>query len=1065
MYQKKTVGLPSLSTSMSVLKDHYYKLSSELPKERIEAATALLSELSSADQKEEWDYALGRLIKGLSTSRQTARFGFSMALTELVRELVLKQDYELSLSSFLDKVVDATQVSASMKGKELRSVLFGRLFGFQALVNSGLLLEKASSQSDIQKFVSLLVQLSGAKSWLRESAMFTLCQFLGTYLSSDLFSESTLVNFLQSISDEELNFTTEGLAVYLVIPQPLRTKVSQQITGVSLWKNGDPLSSGNLQTLAKVLKDVDVVAEDASDDAESKPQKNKNSKQKGTWSPRIPFVWEFLVNHFSAEVSEIDFDEVLDTSGKKRKKSGSHKSKKKAKVDQSATISLKEFWKVVVDETMFAEKASPERKYWGFEVFNQFMPALPASSVSDLFTQNFMRCLINQSAQSGRLLNKISTKTINTIIEVPQKDISKVVPVLSRLIDEGNGGTWNFDSITKSKATDALVGVLSYIEDVDLVTSKQVDSLVSDIKEVLIAKFEKALSEQDESDTSKITHKKSNDNVLKWVLDKLLILMRSTKRFKVEKSKLLESLLLFLIKHAFFKSIKGNSVSNNILKLVQDRLNSFLSEAITTKRKGHSWSLYCVKQIKSFEENSDYELLLQLDESLALVKDEVFGMLSTIKEAMKQDKDKNDQQYCFELLFSMVLLQLYMGEAETVDVLEELKTCYLETFTGEGAEMNTSIILTEIILSFVSKKSTSLKKLSTIVWESLMCSTDQDGKLNVNNDCFKLLFSVLTTKENEEGQKVLFEGEDEFGSIEDEGEDEEEDDDEDDKEDEDKEIDNEADSDENDNSDESDDESDDLTAKVDKSTNIKLAKALGVSTESSGEVKYEDLDSFGDDDDDYESESMDDEQMMAIDGELSRIFVERRNALSANNTNKRKAELMEAKENILLFKSRILDLLDSFSKEQPNSVYNLTFIKPIVTLMNMTTDKSLGTKAHKILKSRISKVRITQKEINELYPTEEDKASFTSSHLALLDWLQIQAGKYSSNNAHSLACGQSCIIISKALVSLDAKLLETIITSYCKTMCVWATESKNRIQASMFFDFINWLNAKRSNQQ
>lgn len=1051
---------------MSVLKDHYYKLSSELPKERIEAATALLSELGSVDKKEEWDYALNRLIKGLSTSRQTARFGFSMALTELVRELVLKEDYDLSLSSFLDKVVDATQVSSAMKGKELRSVLFGRLFGFQALVNSGLLLESTSSQEDIQKFVSLLVLLSGAKSWLRESAMFTLCQFLGTYLSSDLYDEATLVGFLQAISDEELNFTTEGLAVYLVIPQPLRSTAAQQVTGSSLWKNGDPLSSGNLQTLAKVLKDVDVVAEDSSEDAESRPQKNKNSKQKGTWSPRIPFVWEFLVKHFAAEISEGDFEEVLESSGKKRKKSGSQKSKKKAKMEQSTSISLKEFWKVVVDETMFAEKASPERKYWGFEVFNQFLAALPASSVSDLFTQNLMRCLINQSAQTGRLLNKISTKTINTIIEVPQKDLSKVVPVLSRIIDDANGGTWNFDPITKSKAVDALIGVLGYIEDVELVSSQQVDTLVSDIKDVLIAKFEKALADQDETEsTGEIIHKKSKDNILKWVLDKLLVLMRSTKRFKADKSKPLETVFKFLIQHALFKKTKGNVVSNNILKQVQDRLNSFLSEAIASKRKGHSWSLYCVKQIKSFEADPEFVLLLELDDSLAAVRDEGFEMLSTIKEAMKHDNGKTEQQYCFELLFSMVLLQLYMGEAETVDVLEELKACYLETFSGEEGEIDTSTILTEIILSFVSRKSASLKKLSTIVWESLMCTKDQDGKLIVNEACFKLLFSVLNTKENEEGQKALFEGEDEFGSVEDGDEDEEneENSDEEQKEDkEDKEGDD-ADTEESDGGEDSDNESDDLTSNIDKNTNIKLAKALGIPTESSGEVKYDELDSFGEDDDDYESESMDDEQMMAIDGELSRIFVERRNALSANNTNKKKAELMEAKENILLFKSRILDLLDSFSKEQPNSIYNLSFIKPIVSLMNMTTDKNLGTKAHKILKTRISKAKITQEELNEHYPTEEDKARFKSTYLDVLDWLQTQAGKYSSNHAHALACGQSCIIISKALTTLDNKLLETIINTYCKTLCIWATEPKNRIQASMFFDFINWLNAKRLN--
>ncbi|KAM9912575.1 hypothetical protein OXX80_014298, partial [Metschnikowia pulcherrima] len=82
---------------MSVSRDHYYTLASEVPQERLEAATKLLSELSEVNKTEEWDYALNRLIKGLTTSRQSARFGFSMALTEVVRELVTKQDYELSV--------------------------------------------------------------------------------------------------------------------------------------------------------------------------------------------------------------------------------------------------------------------------------------------------------------------------------------------------------------------------------------------------------------------------------------------------------------------------------------------------------------------------------------------------------------------------------------------------------------------------------------------------------------------------------------------------------------------------------------------------------------------------------------------------------------------------------------------------------------------------------------------------------------------------------------------------------------------------------------------------------
>ncbi|GEQ68768.1 hypothetical protein JCM33374_g2437 [Metschnikowia sp. JCM 33374] len=576
---------------MSVSRDHYYTLASEVPQERIQAATKLLSELGKANVTEEWDYALNRLIKGLTTSRQSARFGFSMALTELVRELVTKSDYDLSVSSFLDKVIAASPVSSSMKGKDVRATLFGRLFGFQALVNSQLLLEEATtSKETLVKFVKLIVELSGTKSWLRETAMFTLCQFFAAYLQSPFADDDTTTAFLQTISDEGLTFTTEGLAVVLTIPQESRGRICSGVTSNVKWKHGDPMARGNLPTLAKVLKDVDVVDETEGDDeASANKAASKSNKQKGSWSPRIPFVWDLLVKHFVSEDTAEDGEESGDGSSKKRKKSSSSSSKKKAKTDSDVKfIPFKEFWKVSVDDTLFAEKSSAERKFWGFEIFNKFLECLPGSMVGDLFTPNLMRCLINQSAQSNRLLNKISTKTINKIIETSHADLSKVVPCLQAVIDETKGGGWKFDQLTKSKLSDALIGVLGYLEKPEEVPHSTVEKLVQQIASTLIAKFNTAL--QSQKDIDKLTgedalKKKSNDNILKWVLDKLLVLFRSTKRYSAKTSASMEELFKFLLQHSFFRAKNGANVSQTVLKLVQDRLNSFLSEFISKEEE------------------------------------------------------------------------------------------------------------------------------------------------------------------------------------------------------------------------------------------------------------------------------------------------------------------------------------------------------------------------------------------------------------------------------------------------------------------------------------------------
>ena len=150
---------------MSVLRDHYFKLGSDLPKERLSAATQLISELIKVNDSKEWEYALNRLIKGIITTRQSAKFGFSMALTEVVNELIERK--ELTVGKYLDLLVETTKITSSMKGKEQRAVLFGRLFGLQVLINSKIILQ--SSEDDVVKFVETLLELSNVKNWIRET--------------------------------------------------------------------------------------------------------------------------------------------------------------------------------------------------------------------------------------------------------------------------------------------------------------------------------------------------------------------------------------------------------------------------------------------------------------------------------------------------------------------------------------------------------------------------------------------------------------------------------------------------------------------------------------------------------------------------------------------------------------------------------------------------------------------------------------------------------------------------------------------------------------------------------
>lgn len=1050
---------------MSVLRDHYYRLASDLPDERIEAATALLKELVSVDKTEEWDYALNRLITGLTTTRQGARFGFSMALTETVRELIYKKDYDLNVETYLAKVLKASEVKASMKGKEERSVLFGRLFGLQILVNSQLLFDKSVANDDILiSYANSLIDLSSSKSWLRETSIFTLCQFITLYLTQkDASTDKVIIQILQRINDNGLNMTTEGIAVYLSVPKSIRSILASQINNQKLnWKNGDPFSKGNLPLLAKALKDVDVVDPEESSD-EPNALKKKNNKQKGSWSPRIPFVWDLIVSSFnSIDNLQENEDVEIESSSKKRKKSSKSSSKRRKTEINESDISLKEFWKVVVDETLFSEKSSHERKYWGFEIFIKFLTSVNSSDILCLFTPNFMRCLINQAAQSNRLLNKVSVKVLKIIVEISKRDFIKAPAILGCLIDKSIGGCWNFDLVTKSKVTDSLVGILGNQSDSKIMNESQIELFLKSTASILFKAFNNARETQ-EGEVDAV--RKSNDNIQKWVLDKFLILFRNSRGFENINNKWLDDIFKFLIEISFFKTSKTSDVSVNIRKLSQDRLNTFLSDTMTLKRKDSSYSSYCLKHIRSLEKSDENVLVLEFDDELLDIKKECYDLLSGIKELSKlktaSENGKKDQLMCFDLLFSMVLIQLYMGDDETVTVLGELKACYESIFVGseeDSKNVDASVVLTEVILSFISRKPALLKKLSIIVWESFLCSKNENGTVKITPECFTLLFDVLETKENKEGQKKLFDEDDEF-----------EDDVEEDSEGHDG---SDAEESENDSGEEDVEENDkDVDSKenvgeVDKETNLKLAEALGIPTASSGEVKFDDIDSFGEDEEEsYESDSMDDEQMMAMDDQLSKIFKDRRDAISnISSGNKRKAEVLEARDQMIFFKNRILDLLDSFSKLNPNSHLNISMVKPVVTLIDLTLDKNLGVKAHKLLKTRISKTKLVQEDFEINFTTKEAQVKYKESLLDLIKWAQESASSKSSNQSHSLACSQTCIFIAKNLVNLDSSYMSKVIDIYSDSLKGWASDHKNKTQASLFFDFINWINSKRVNK-
>jgi len=63
-------------------------------------------------------------------------------------------------------------------------------------------------------------------------------------------------------------------------------------------------------------------------------------------------------------------------------------------------------------ETLFSSTASPNRKYWGFQVFQKALKRADEEAVPMLFTKNFMRTWINHLSKKDRYLHKVSLQTV-----------------------------------------------------------------------------------------------------------------------------------------------------------------------------------------------------------------------------------------------------------------------------------------------------------------------------------------------------------------------------------------------------------------------------------------------------------------------------------------------------------------------------------------------------------------------------------------------------------------------------------------------------------------------------
>jgi hypothetical protein len=393
----------------------------------------------------------------------------------------------------------------------------------------------------------------------------------------------------------------------------------------------------------------------------------------------------------------------------------------------------------------------------------------------------------------------------------------------------------------------------------------------------------------------------------------------------------------------------------------------------------------------------------------------------------------------FVLLYSLTLLQVYNGDGDAIMMLDDLdasrKAMAKNKDSGEGSDA-----FVEIVLSFLGNPRILFRKIGEEAFSIFASEIGSEG--------LQSLAEILDTEENLEGQKELFnQGDDDAEEA---------------KSDDDSDDDSEMDSDVemidsdvemvngeagdsgSDSSDSDSSESDDDEEDEDNEDDAELTQFNNLLQMTLGTSKAN-MDGDGDDSDESD---MDDEQMMALDPQLSKIFKQRSQVTS------KKKDRETAKQNVVQFKSRVLDLLAIYLDKQYSNALTLEILLPVLRRTRASANKQLAEKSAKMLK--------TYFDTRSKHKAPLPKPESVETVWAILKGIHEEAKNGGGAKAHAEVCSSASLHVVKVLVGLDRANYAGVVDVYAETQKQWFTDKKSPLQPTLFTQFLNWsMNAQK----
>ncbi|CAL1703687.1 unnamed protein product [Somion occarium] len=997
---------------MSTTLELFWHLSSANKKDRLDASAKLIGalerfqaefvpkeapETSDEDENEEFSgknrdgldalnaqdvsYSIRRLVRGLASPRESSRLGFAVALTELLSRI-----NTVTCSQAVTLILDSSKTQGSMTGQEERDVLFARLFGLTAVIQSGLIVRdtplsssassatEASNLASFSEVISELLALGEKRSWLRESAWWTIGLAVDALGASSVYwKDDAFEAALEMIYVENKIWTPEKIALTLKL-QKLRADADWRKLLSPPFKQPEITHSGNYTALARILKEVNA-DEDEDADVKSKTV---------SWKPQVHYVWDLLLG------------EVLSP--------------------QSSKGSFPEMFRILVDESLFSSTSSPERKYWGFQIFQKALSRVSATDLPMLFTKNFMRSWINHLSNSDRYLHKAAKQVVTDIQGLVKKDPTLGFALILQLT--GVHGSHQFDKLTKTKTVETIL------------TSMDNEGIQSYIKYLL-----GQVNDQEGGKTADI---QAINARRAWVIEQLAALVRNGAVPKDDAW--VQAVLDWFTVHGLFivrkqsekseflalHSIPAPPFSDELRKLCRERLLSCLAELTThasvvqtddknikvsaVASDGQFWVSKVLSTIERLDKDTKHvRRIVEAEEEEEELRQKARELASRLS---KITGEQQEAAKGAELLVSATLLHHYCATDDEDSDSEALQSCVdgasgmfpVETKKTKKSRKSVTTsadevapepidLLVDTVIGSLEEATAYMRAVANQVFTLLSGS--------VKESTIDLIVAQLSRRDPAE----LLQDEDE--DMEDSP---------------DADSEDQEDSESESSHDEEDDEED---MEEDPELRRKIEEALRVNGINAA---------TGESDDESDEEFMDDDQMMAIDEQLAAVFKAR--------ADEKRNSGVDAQREATHYKNRVLDLVDIFLKKQPTSPHVIRVILPLVELIVDTSsdEKQLADKTTGILRSRIGK----SKEI----PADVDK----EQAIVVLQELHVRARKAPSSDVLATLNQCSLYLVKTLLNRGDAE--QEVVKAYQESLKDFITRKASRLNTAFLQDFI-----------